>query len=123
MQRPLPALDVVRGDEAPVEEGGGGGDGLGDQTAGVATEVEDEAGGVGGLLAYVLWFRAITTLPVTSVSMLGLLSPMSAALLGVIVLGQTLDALQLTGFALALAAIVAGQRPAPVLTKAKGVLQ
>ena len=78
-------------------------------------------GGVGGLLAYVLWFRAITTLPVTSVSMLGLLSPMVAALLGVVVLGQTLDAVQLTGFALALAAIVAAQRPAPVL--ARGVLQ
>lgn len=71
-------------------------------------------GGVGGLLAYVLWFRAITTLPVTSVSMLGLLSPMVAALLGVVVLGQTLDAPQLTGFVLALAAILAGQRPAPV---------
>jgi probable blue pigment (indigoidine) exporter len=78
-------------------------------------------GGVGGLLAYVLWFRAITTLPVTSVSMLGLLSPMVAALLGVVVLGQTLDPVQLTGFALALAAIVAAQRPAPVL--ARGVLQ
>ncbi len=77
-------------------------------------------GGVGGLLAYVLWFRAITTLPVTSVSMLGLLSPMVAALLGVVVLGQTLNPVQLTGFALALAAIVASQRPAPVL--AKGVL-
>lgn len=73
-------------------------------------------GGVGGLLAYVLWFRAITTLPVTSVSMLGLLSPMVAALLGVVVLGQTLDSVQLTGFALALAAIVASQRPAPALT-------
>jgi probable blue pigment (indigoidine) exporter len=78
-------------------------------------------GGVGGLLAYVLWFRAITTLPVTSVSMLGLLSPMVAALLGVVVLGQTLDPVQLTGFALALAAIVASQRPAPVLSR--GVLQ
>jgi len=78
-------------------------------------------GGVGGLLTYVLWFRAITTLPVTSVSMLGLLSPMVAALLGVVVLGQTLNPVQLTGFALALAAIVASQRPAPVL--AKGVLQ
>jgi probable blue pigment (indigoidine) exporter len=78
-------------------------------------------GGIGGLLAYVLWFRAITTLPVTSVSMLGLLSPMVAAVLGVVVLGQTLDPVQLTGFALALAAIVASQRPAPVL--ARGVLQ
>jgi probable blue pigment (indigoidine) exporter len=53
--------------------------------------------------------------------MLGLLSPMVAALLGVVVLGQTLDPVQLTGFALALAAIVASQRPAPVLTR--GVLQ
>ncbi|ANZ39297.1 hypothetical protein BBK82_27805 [Lentzea guizhouensis] len=78
-------------------------------------------GGVGGLLAYVLWFRAITTLPVTSVSVLGLLSPMVAAVLGVVVLGQTLGPVQLTGFALALAAIVASQRPAPVL--ARGVLQ
>uniref|UniRef100_UPI000B840089 EamA family transporter n=1 Tax=Lentzea waywayandensis TaxID=84724 RepID=UPI000B840089 len=78
-------------------------------------------GGVGGLLAYVLWFRAIGTLPVTSVSMLGLLSPMVAALLGVVVLGQTLDPVQLFGFALALAAILASQRPAPVLVK--GVLQ
>ncbi|WP_394617615.1 EamA family transporter [Lentzea sp. JNUCC 0626] len=67
-------------------------------------------GGIGGLLAYVLWFRAITTLPVTSVSMLGLLSPMMAAVLGVVVLGQTLDAVQLAGFALALTAIVASQR-------------
>ncbi|KOV81685.1 membrane protein [Nocardia sp. NRRL S-836] len=78
-------------------------------------------GGVGGLLAYVLWFRAITTLPVTSVSVLGLLSPMVAALLGVVVLGQTLGPVQLTGFALALAAIVASQRPAPVL--AEGALR
>ncbi|MEV6244420.1 EamA family transporter [Lentzea sp. NPDC051838] len=68
-------------------------------------------GGIGGLLAYVLWFRAIGTLPVTSVSMLGLLSPMVAALLGVIVLGQTLNPVQLLGFGLALAAIVASQRP------------
>ncbi|KJK36803.1 membrane protein [Lentzea aerocolonigenes] len=75
-------------------------------------------GGVGGLLAYVLWFRAITTLPVTSVSMLGLLSPMVAAVLGVVVLGQTLNPVQLLGFALALIAIVASQRPAPALAKA-----
>ncbi|GHH31762.1 EamA family transporter [Lentzea cavernae] len=74
-------------------------------------------GGVGGLLAYVLWFRAITTLPVASVSMLGLLSPMVAALLGVVVLGQTLDATQLTGFALALAAILASQRPAVTVAR------
>lgn len=70
----------------------------------------------GGLIAYILWFRGITTLPVTSVAVLGLLSPMMAALLGVIVLGQTLGPVPLAGFALGLAAIVAGQFPAPTRT-------
>ncbi|UJW28337.1 EamA family transporter [Saccharothrix sp. AJ9571] len=67
---------------------------------------------VGGLLAYVLWFRGIGLLPVTSVAVLGLLSPMVAAVLGVLVLGQDLGPVQLAGFALALAAMVAGQLPA-----------
>ena len=66
----------------------------------------------GGLLAYALWFRGIGALPVTSASVLGLLSPMVAAVLGVVVLGQTLGPVQLTGFVLALAAIVASQRRA-----------
>ncbi|GLY69535.1 EamA family transporter [Amycolatopsis taiwanensis] len=65
---------------------------------------------VGGLIAYVLWFRGIGSVPVTSVAVLGLLSPIVAALLGVLVLGQTLSPIQLVGFALALAAIVGGQR-------------
>ncbi|RJL33344.1 EamA family transporter [Bailinhaonella thermotolerans] len=72
---------------------------------------------VGGLLAYVLWFRGITSLPVTSVAVLGLLSPMVAALLGVVILGQTLGPVQLAGFALALAAIVAGQLTPAALRK------
>ncbi|MFF3457058.1 EamA family transporter [Streptomyces sp. NPDC002730] len=68
---------------------------------------------VGGLIAYVLWFRGITTLPVTSVAVLVLLSPLVAAVLGAILLGQTLGPIQLLGFGLSLAAIVAGQLPAP----------
>jgi probable blue pigment (indigoidine) exporter len=64
---------------------------------------------VGGLVAYVLWFRGIAKLPVTSVAVLGLLSPMVAALLGAVLLGQSLGPVELTGFALALAAILAGQ--------------
>lgn len=69
---------------------------------------------VGGLFAYVVWFRGIATLPVASVAVLVLLSPLVAAILGALLLGQTLGPIQLTGFALALAAIVAGQLPAPV---------
>ncbi|MBF6300327.1 EamA family transporter [Nocardia amamiensis] len=67
---------------------------------------------VGGLIAYVLWFRGIGTLPVTSVAVLVLLSPLVAAVLGALLLGQTLGPIQLVGFGLALAAIVAGQLPA-----------
>ncbi|MFD3525401.1 EamA family transporter [Streptomyces sp. NPDC058653] len=68
---------------------------------------------VGGLISYVLWFRGITTLPVASVAVLPLLSPLVAATLGALVLGQTFGPVQLLGFGLALAAIVAGQLPAP----------
>lgn len=68
---------------------------------------------VGGLIAYVLWFRGVTTLPVTSVAVLVLLSPLVAAVLGAVLLGQTLGPIQLVGFGLSLAAIVAGQLPAP----------
>ncbi|MFD0141931.1 MULTISPECIES: EamA family transporter [unclassified Streptomyces] len=68
-------------------------------------------GGVGGLLAFVLWFRGLTTLPVTSVAVLVLLSPLVAAVLGAALLGQTQGPVQLLGFGLALASIVAGQLP------------
>ncbi|MGW4880141.1 EamA family transporter [Streptomyces sp. NPDC004262] len=68
---------------------------------------------VGGLLAYSLWFQGIARLPVSSVAPLTLLSPLVAAALGAAVLGQTLGPVQLAGFALSSAAIVAGQLPAP----------
>ncbi|MFE3442803.1 EamA family transporter [Nocardia sp. NPDC059180] len=71
---------------------------------------------VGGLFAYVVWFRGIGVLPVASVAVLVLLSPLVAAILGAVLLGQTLGPIQLTGFALALAAIVAGQLPAPAVS-------
>lgn len=68
---------------------------------------------VGGLLAYTLWFRGIGRLPVTSVAMLGLLSPIVAAALGAAVLGETFTPPQLVGFALALVAILGSQLPEP----------
>ncbi|WP_236566580.1 EamA family transporter [Nocardia sp. CY41] len=83
---------------------------------------------IGGLLAYVVWFRGIGALPVTSVAVLVLLSPLVAAVLGAVLLGQTLGPVQLAGFALALAAIVAGQLPAPtrsstVVSTPEGILK
>ncbi|MGW6421839.1 EamA family transporter [Nocardia sp. NPDC055053] len=65
----------------------------------------------GGLLAYVVWFRGLGTLQVTAVAVLLLFSPLVAAALGALLLGQWLGPIQLVGFGLALAAIVAGQLP------------
>ncbi len=67
----------------------------------------------GGVVAYTLWFRGIGLLPVTATALLGLLSPLVAAALGVLLLGEVLTAVQVGGFALALVALVAGQLPGP----------
>ncbi|MFD3805453.1 EamA family transporter [Streptomyces sp. NPDC058611] len=68
---------------------------------------------VGGLITFVLWFQGVAALPVSSVAVLGLCSPLVAAVLGAVVLGQTLGPVQLAGFGLALASIVGGQLSAP----------
>ncbi|WP_199199851.1 EamA family transporter [Micromonospora sp. RP3T] len=65
----------------------------------------------GTALAYALWFRGAARLPVARVSMLGALSPLTAAALGWLVLGQALGPIQLAGFAVAVAAMVLGQLP------------
>lgn len=64
---------------------------------------------LGGLLAYTVWFNGLRTLPVTATALLALLSPLVAAALGALILNETFTAVQLLGFALALAALVAGQ--------------
>lgn len=66
---------------------------------------------VGTALAYALWFRGAARVPVTRVSVLGALSPLTAATLGWLVLGQALSPTQLAGFAVAVAAMVLGQLP------------
>ena len=77
---------------------------------------------IGGLLAYTLWFSGIGRLPVASVAVLGLLSPLVAAALGALLLGENLGIAQLAGFALALTAIAAGQiTPGAKRTKATDV--
>jgi probable blue pigment (indigoidine) exporter len=67
-------------------------------------------GVLGTALAYALWFRGVERLPAARVSFLGLLSPVVAAALGWVVLGQALNGWQLAGAALALGALVAAQR-------------
>lgn len=66
---------------------------------------------VGGIVAYTLWFRGIRIVPIASLAVLGLLSPLTAALLGALLLGERFSTLQLLGFGLALTAIVGAQIP------------
>lgn len=68
---------------------------------------------IGALLAYSLWFSGIRRLPVTATALLGLLSPLVAATLGAALAGEALTHIQLVGFAVALAAMVAGQLTSP----------
>jgi probable blue pigment (indigoidine) exporter len=64
---------------------------------------------VGGALAYVCWFRGIERLSPTTVSLLTLSNPLTAALAGLVVLGQTLTPAQTVGLGVAIVALVAGQ--------------
>jgi len=57
--------------------------------------------------AYANWFRGIQQLPVAIVSLLGLLSPLVATLVGWFALGETLTAVQVLGATLVLAAVIA----------------
>ncbi|MEV5447081.1 EamA family transporter [Streptomyces sp. NPDC052644] len=70
-------------------------------------------------VAYWLWFRGIERLTATSVTLLGPLSPLTAAVVGWAALGQALGPVQLAGMAVAFAATVLGQlapRPRAPLT-------
>ncbi|MGO4395603.1 EamA family transporter [Variovorax sp. M-6] len=64
---------------------------------------------VGALLAYALWFRGIARLPSVAVSSLGLLSPLTAVILGWALLGQSMTGLSLVGLLMVLGSILAVQ--------------
>jgi len=66
-------------------------------------------GVVGTAVAYALWFRGIEKLPASAASFLSLVSPLSASVLGFVVLGQRHTAWQGAGVALVVAAVVLGQ--------------
>ncbi|MFJ2775285.1 MULTISPECIES: EamA family transporter [unclassified Kitasatospora] len=75
---------------------------------------------IGAAVAYALWFRGIRALPPTSVTFLGLLSPVVATALGWLALGQDLSPVQALGALIVLGSLVAAQtqRPRPAPTPA-----
>ena len=60
-------------------------------------------------VSYFLWFRGIERLSAASVTLLGPLSPITAAVIGWAALGQALGPVQLVGMAIAFGATLAGQ--------------
>lgn len=65
---------------------------------------------LGAAVAYVLWFRGVGRMPAGAVAFLPLISPLVAAVLGLLVLGETLTLVQASGFLLALLAVACAQR-------------
>jgi probable blue pigment (indigoidine) exporter len=66
-------------------------------------------GVIGTAVGYWLWFRGVGRLPATSAAFLTLLSPLSAAVIGWVALGQALSPLQVLGMAIAFGGTLLGQ--------------
>ncbi|MBD3625015.1 MAG: EamA family transporter [Rhodobacteraceae bacterium] len=73
---------------------------------------------IGAAATYWLWFRGVARIEPSAVSMLGMMSPVTAVLLGWVLLGEVLSPLQVAGMAVVLGSVWAGQRvarrPAPL---------
>ncbi|WP_417812440.1 EamA family transporter [Thalassospira alkalitolerans] len=65
---------------------------------------------IGSAATYALWFRGVARIEPGTVSLLGMMSPVTAALLGWVILGQSLSPLQCLGAIVVLASVWAGQR-------------
>ncbi|MGP6085484.1 EamA family transporter [Antarctobacter jejuensis] len=65
---------------------------------------------IGAAATYAIWFRGVARLEPGAVSMLGMMSPVTAVILGWVWLGQSLSPLQGMGAVIVLGAVWAGQR-------------
>jgi probable blue pigment (indigoidine) exporter len=63
---------------------------------------------IGTALAYTIWFRGLERLNAVRVSLLGLLSPVVATVVGWAALGQSLTPVQVAGMVLAFGSVLAG---------------
>ena len=61
--------------------------------------------GAGALIAYALWFRGVARLPTVAVASLGLLSPLTAVVLGWALLSQSMTGASLLGLLVVLASV------------------
>ncbi|MCK5745553.1 MAG: EamA family transporter, partial [Oricola sp.] len=64
---------------------------------------------IGAAMTYIIWLRGIRRILPSAVSVLGLLSPLSATVLGWLVLNETLTPLQGVGMGVVLLSVLLGQ--------------
>jgi probable blue pigment (indigoidine) exporter len=76
---------------------------------------------VGTCVAHFLWFQGVSGLPSTQVTLLSLLSPVVATIVGWAVLGQALSTGQFFGAIAVLGAIVLGSTTAPLRLQILGI--
>lgn len=65
---------------------------------------------IGAVITYIIWFRGISRIEPNMMASLGFLSPLSAVILGRVVLGETMNESQLSGILLIPVSIWLGQR-------------
>jgi probable blue pigment (indigoidine) exporter len=65
--------------------------------------------GVGTVLAYACWFRGLASLPAGTVSLIGLLNPVVATSLGIVVSGEPFGPVTVLGMGLIAAGVLLGQ--------------
>ncbi|WP_417672862.1 EamA family transporter [Pseudodonghicola sp.] len=74
---------------------------------------------IGAALTYLLWFRGIARIEPAAIAMLGMMSPVTAVLLGWLALGQDLSGLQMIGVGAVLGSVWLGQRAARPATASR----
>lgn len=62
------------------------------------------------ILAYICWFTGVTRLPASTVSIIGLLNPLTGLVLGTVLAGEMLSFVQVLGCLAILTGIYAGVR-------------
>lgn len=66
---------------------------------------------VGAALSYYVWFRGISRLGPAAVTGFGFLSPLTAVLLGALIVGERMSGAQLVGAAIIIGCVIWGSRP------------
>lgn len=72
---------------------------------------------IGGALTYILWFRGLARIEPSKVSLLGVLSPLTAVILGWLFMAEELTVMQIVGASLALFSLWLGQTNLPLKRK------